>query len=648
MTMLVKLMTSGGIFNPTRLTITRKCVFHSWRCGNRSSPGVLRAKSFLTGLRFRTIEAVKGGNVVDKAQKKSELKRLFSLAKPEKWKLTGAICLLFVSSTVTMAMPFCLGKVIDVIYTEDKEETRENLNKLSLGLLTVFIVGGICNFGRIYFMSTSGHRITQALRKKAYSAILSQETAMFDKVSTGELVGRLTGDAQLVSSAVTSNISDGLRSSIMTAAGVSMMFYVSPQLAFVGLAMVPPIVGLAIVYGRFIKKISKEVQNSLAVLNTTAEERISNIRTVKAFAQESTEITRYSKKLEDLLSLCYSESWYRGVFFGLTGFSGYVIILSVLYYGGVMLADSAITVGNLSAFLLYAGYTGISINGISNFYTELNRALGASSRLFEFIDRQPRIPISGGVILDHPLSGEISFSHIDFTYPTREGCWILKDFSLHLKSSSINAIVGPSGSGKSTIALLLLRLYDPNSGRVMLDGHDLRELDPVWVKRQIGFVSQEPVLFSGSIRENISYGREEASEEEILEAARLANVLEFTQRMTKGLDTVVGERGITLSGGQRQRVAIARALIKNPKILILDEATSALDAESESYVQEALERATQGRTVLTIAHRLSTIKNADNIAVLDQGKVAETGTYNELMQIEDGIFKRLVKHQTFS
>ncbi|XP_063976286.1 ATP-binding cassette sub-family B member 10, mitochondrial-like [Diachasmimorpha longicaudata] len=646
--MLVKLMTCRGILSSTRLTITRKCLFHSWRCGNRSSPGGLRVKSFVTGLRFRTIEVVKNSNVVDKAQKKSELKRLFSLAKPEKWKLTGAIGLLFVSSTVTMAMPFCLGKVIDVIYTEDQKEMKENLNKLSLGLLTVFIVGGICNFGRIYFMSTSGHRITQALRKKAYSAILSQETAMFDKVSTGELVGRLTGDAQLVSSAVTSNISDGLRSSIMTAAGVSMMFYVSPQLAFVGLAMVPPIVGLAIVYGRFIKKISREVQNSLAVLNTTAEERISNIRTVKAFAQETTEIKRYSQRLEDLLSLCYSESWYRGVFFGLTGFSGYVIILSVLYYGGVMLADSAITVGNLSAFLLYAGYTGISINGISNFYTELNKALGASSRLFEFIDRQPRIPIIGGIRLDHSLSGEISFSHIDFTYPTRESCWILKDFSLHLKSSSINAIVGPSGSGKSTIALLLLRLYDPNSGRVMLDGHDLRELDPIWVKRQIGFVSQEPVLFSGSIRENISYGREQASEEEIIEAARLANVLEFTQRMTKGLDTVVGERGITLSGGQRQRVAIARALIKNPKILILDEATSALDAESESYVQEALERATQGRTVLTIAHRLSTIKNADNIAVLNEGKVAETGTYNELMQIEDGIFKRLVKHQTFS
>ncbi|XP_011308047.1 ATP-binding cassette sub-family B member 10, mitochondrial [Fopius arisanus] len=648
--MLLRLMSSGAILSLKRFTVTRKCVFHSWRCGNRSSPGIHRAQGLLMGLRFRTIDAVKG-NVLEtslKTQKKSELKRLFSLAKPEKWKLTGAICLLFVSSTVTMAMPFCLGKVIDVIYTEDKQQTRENLNKLSLALLTVFIVGGICNFGRIYLMSTSGHRITQSLRRKAYSSILSQETAMFDKVSTGELVGRLTGDAQLVSSAVTSNISDGLRSSIMTAAGVSMMFYVSPQLAFVGLAMVPPIVGLAIVYGRFIKKISKEVQNSLAVLNTTAEERIGNIRTVKAFAQESNEIKRYSKRLEELLSLCYAESWYRGVFFGLTGFSGYVIILSVLYYGGVMLAESAITVGNLSAFLLYAAYTGISINGISNFYTELNRALGASSRLFEFIDRQPGIPASGGVVLDRPLTGEISFSQIDFTYPSREGCWILRDFSLHLKSSSINAIVGPSGSGKSTVALLLLRLYDPNCGRVMLDGHDLKQLDPVWVKGQIGFVSQEPVLFSGTIRENISYGREDANEQDVIDAARMANVLEFTQRMTNGLDTIVGERGITLSGGQRQRVAIARALIKNPKILILDEATSALDAESESYVQEALERATQGRTVLTIAHRLSTIKNADKIAVLDQGKVTETGTYNELMQIEDGIFKRLVKHQTFS
>lgn len=366
----------------------------------------------------------------------------------------------------------------------------------------------------------------------------------------------------MVSSAVTSNISDGLRSGIMTLGGVSMMIYTSPQLALVGLATVPPITLLAVYYGRFIKKISKDVQTGLAQLNTTAEEKISNIRTVKAFAQESNEIKYYESKLNNLLAICYKESFYRGMFFGLTGFSGNAMILSVLYYGGVMISDSSITVGSLSAFLLYAAYTGISITGISNFYAEMNKALGASTRLFELINRKPKILIHGGKILDKSLSGKILFNNVSFSYPSREECLILKDFSLQLDSSSINAIVGQSGSGKSTIALLLLRLYDPNTGSIQLDDHELRELDPSWIKSQIGYVSQEPVLFNGTIRDNISYGTPGANEEEILNAAKLANVLEFTKRMTNGLDTIVGERGITLSGGQRQRVAIARALIK--------------------------------------------------------------------------------------
>lgn len=361
---------------------------------------------------------------------------------------------------------------------------------------------------------------------------------------------------------MTSNISDGLRSSIMTVAGVSMMIYVSPELTMISLAVVPPVAAMAVVYGRFVKKISKDVQNSLAELNTTAEERISNIRTVKAFAQESNEIARYTTKLNDLLQLCYKESFYRGLFFGMTGLSGNAIILSVLYYGGSMITDSTITVGNLSAFLLYAAYIGVSIGGLSSFYTELNRALGASTRLFQLIDRQPKIPITGGVVLDRELSGDVTFRDVSFRYPSREDCWILKDFNLRVPECSMTAIVGPSGSGKSTIASLLLRLYDPVSGCVLLDGHDLRELDPVWVKSQIGFVSQEPVLFGGTIRDNISYGTLDATSENVVHAARQANVLEFAEKMPNGLDTMVGERGVTLSGGQRQRVAIARALVK--------------------------------------------------------------------------------------
>ncbi|XP_072751699.1 ATP-binding cassette sub-family B member 10, mitochondrial isoform X2 [Anoplolepis gracilipes] len=520
-------------------------------------------------------------------------------------------------------------------------------HRISARVLQLFLIGGVSNFSRIYLMSTAGHRITQSLRKKAYAAILQQETAMFDKESTGELVGRLSGDTQLISSAVTSNVSDGLRSAITAITGVSMMFYVSPSLALLGLAIVPPVVIVAAIWGRVLRRISKDLQSSFAVLNTTVEERISNIRTVKAFAQEKCEIDRYNTKLQDVLRLCYKESLYRGMFFGMAGLSGNAIILSVLYNGIFMVSNSDITIGSLSAFLLYAGYVGISLNGLSSAYSELNKALGANARLFELINRQPLIPIQGGQILEKELSGNVTFRNVFFAYPTRETIHVLKSFNLNIEKCSMTAIVGSSGSGKSTVASLLLRLYDPTKGSIFLDNHDLRLLDPTWVKSQISIVSQEPILFSGTIRDNILYGTESATDFDVEEAAKQAHVLQFTEKLTDGLDTIVGERGIALSGGQRQRVAIARALIKKPKILILDEATSALDAESEYFVQEALERAIRGRTVITIAHRLSTIKNADKIVVLDGGQVAETGTYVELTNLEHGYFKKLVKHQTF-
>ncbi|CAK9815050.1 ATP-binding cassette sub-family B member 10, mitochondrial [Anthophora plagiata] len=581
-------------------------------------------------------------------KKPSELRNLFVLAVPEKWRLFGAIAFLMISSAVTMAVPFCVGKLIDIIYTKDKKKMKENLNQLCIILLGVFIIGGLCNFCRVYLTSTTGHRITQSLRKQLYAAILRQEVAMFDKCSTGEFVGRLSGDAQLVSHALTSNISDGLRSAFMSISGITMMFYASPKLAVLSLVIVLPVAGLAVMYGRFLKKVSKDIQDNMATLNTIAEERISNIRTVKAFSKETIEANNYNSQLDNVLRACYKESCYRGVFFGITGFSGNVIILSVLYYGGAMVSDASLTVGSLSAFLMYAAYVGISLNGLSSFYSELNKALGANTRLVELIEKESAIPVCGGKILDKQLSGDIEFQNVSFAYPTRENTWILKNFSLKIPKCMVIAIVGSSGSGKSTIASLLLRFYDPNLGSILLDNHDLRSLDPAWVKSQISIVPQEPILFSGSIRDNILYGVGNSTKYNVDEVATSAYVLEFTKNMPDGLDTVVGERGITLSGGQRQRVAIARALIKDPRILILDEATSALDAESEHYIQEALGKAVQGRTVLTIAHRLSTIKNADKIVVLKQGQIAEIGTYKELMSLKESYFNKLIQHQNFT
>lgn len=581
-----------------------------------------------------------------------EARRLLSLAKPEKWNLLGAVCLLLVSSSVTMAVPFCLGRVIDIIYTADPLKMRENLATLSVVLLGVFLVGGLCNFGRVYVMSVSGQRIVQTLRQTVFGAIVKQEIAFFDKNKTGELVNRLSADTSLVSQSVTMNISDGLRSTVMVVAGVSMMFYMSPQLALVGLAIVPPVAGMAVIYGRFVRKITKSVQDSLAAAMQVAEERISNIRLLKSFSQESRECDTYNKKLQHVLQLAYKESWARGIFFGLSGFSGNVIVLSVLYYGGIMVSENTLTVGNLSAFLLYAGYIGVSIGGLSSFYSEMNRGLGASTRLWELVDRVPTIPVSGGLVPTKEPAGQITFQDVSFTYPSRPDTRVIHNLTLDIPEASITAVVGASGSGKSTLAALLLRLYDPDSGTVLLDGQPVGQLDPRWLRSHIGSVSQEPVLFSCSIRENILYGAmnpSEVTEDQLVAVVKEANAYNFiTKNLPDGFDTLVGERGVMLSGGQKQRVAIARALIKNPRILLLDEATSALDAESEHLVQEALERIMQGRTVLIIAHRLSTIRNADQIAVLEHGCLVEKGTYSDLLSTENGTFRKLVHHQTFT
>uniref|UniRef100_A0A2S2PEK1 ATP-binding cassette sub-family B member 10, mitochondrial n=1 Tax=Schizaphis graminum TaxID=13262 RepID=A0A2S2PEK1_SCHGA len=579
----------------------------------------------------------------------SKVLRLYSLAKPEKNKLICAVCFLLVSSAVTMAIPFSFGRIVDIIYKSDITEAQSKLIKICTILLPIFVIGAACNFGRIYLMNTSGYKITKTLRELLFKSLLSQETAYFDRHKTGELINRLSSDCLLVSQTITTNISDGLRSTIMVASGVSFMFFVSPKLALVGLSIVPPIAALAVIYGRFVRKITRSVQDSLAVSNQVAEEKISNIRTVKAFSQEKKEMFLYEKKMNEVLQLSIKESFMRGLFFGMTGFAGNFIIISVLYSGGLLVSEQAISVGELSSFLLYAAYTGVSISGLSTFYSDINRGLGASSRIWEIIDRKPSIPISGGLKPLTDPKGDISFQNIVFNYPNRPDAPILNGLNLEIPSGMIYALVGHSGSGKSTLGNLLLRLYDPQSGQVCLDKIDLKMYDPVWLHSHIGVVSQEPILFSGTVRENIAYGRESVTDNEIINAAKEANAYDFiVKTFPEKFDTVVGERGVLLSGGQKQRIAIARALLKNPKILLLDEATSALDAESEKLIQEALQRVSKGRTVLTIAHRLSTIKNADKLAVIYNGKIVELGSYDELMCIENGLFKKLNKNQVLT
>ena len=550
-----------------------------------------------------------------------------------------------------MSVPFALGHVIDIIYTGDAATMKENLNIVCLTLTGVFLAGGASNFGRVYLMNVAGQRITRDIRAAVFNAIMRQDIAFFDKNKTGELVNRLSADTALVSSSVTMNISDGLRSLVMAFAGVGMMFYMSPELALVGLGIVPPSAIIAIFFGKYLKTLSTQVQDTLASATQVAEERISNVRTVRSFAQESREMKTYKNSIDNVLEMTYKESLARALFFGMTGLSGNIIILSVLYYGGTLVTEQSLSVGQLSSFLLYAAYVGIAFGGMSSFYSEMSKGLGASTRLFQLIDNEPSIPINGGTsILANSFKGNIDFKNIKFAYPSRPDVVLFNNLSLEVPSGSILAVVGSSGSGKSTLGSLLLRLYDPLEGEILIDNTPIKEFDPSWLRSVIASVSQEPVLFSTTIKDNLLYGAikpNEVSEEQLIAAAKEANAFNFIESFPEKFDTVVGERGVMLSGGQKQRIAIARAILNNPRILLLDEATSALDAESESLVQEALENVMINRTVITIAHRLSTIRNADQIAVLHAGEVKELGSYSELMNLPgEGLFKKLVEKQT--
>jgi ATP-binding cassette subfamily B protein len=408
------------------------------------------------------------------------------------------------------------------------------------------------------------------------------------------------------------------------------------------LLVVPPVAVGAVLYGRRVRKLSREVQDALASASEVAEETIGGMRTVRSFAAETAEVARYGRAVERSFQLARVRAVTGAVFVGAASFGAFMAAAAVLWYGGHLVLDGAMSVGQLTSFFVYTLVVAFSLAAVSDVWADFMKASGAGARIFELLDRTSPMTSAG----ERPelARGAVTFEDVSFRYPARPDAQVLSHITLALSPGEVVALVGSSGSGKSTIAALLARLYDPESGRVLLDGRDLKELDPDWLRSQIGTVAQEPLLFSRSIGDNIRYARQSATDAEVEQAARTANAFDFVTGFPEGFATKVGERGVQLSGGQKQRIAIARAVLKDPRILVLDEATSALDAESEHLVKDALDRLMKGRTTLVIAHRLSTVVDADRVVVLDHGQIVQQGDHRSLLA-EEGLYKRLVEKQ---
>ncbi|WP_407659930.1 ABC transporter ATP-binding protein [Hyalangium gracile] len=571
---------------------------------------------------------------------KVTLGRLLSLARPEVRTLLAGTFFLAIGSGMSLLYPQAMRLIIDeALGARD----RALIDRAALGMTCILAIQSLAVALRYYLFSTAGERVVTRLRQNLFASLMSQEVAFFDERKTGELTNRLASDTTVLQNTVSSNISMVLRNAAQALGGIGMLFYTSPVLTLVMLAVVPPVAVGAVAYGRRVRKLSKEVQDALAASNEVAEESLSGVRTVRSFAAEKSEVERYRGAMERALALARGRIRQSSTFMAVASFGGFAAATAVLWYGGRLVLDDKLTVGGLTSFLVYSMFVAFALGALTELWADFMRASGAAERVFELLDRKPAIPISGGERLAS-TQGSVQLQDVHFSYPARSDVAVLQGIDLSIEPGEVVAIVGPSGAGKSTIAGLLGRLYDPQGGRILLDGKDLKTLDPEWLRQQIGVVAQEPLLFSSSIADNIRYGKVGASDAEVEAAARAANAHDFISRFPEGYKTLVGERGVQLSGGQKQRVAIARAVLKDPRLLILDEATSALDAESEHLVKDALDRLMKGRTTLIIAHRLSTVMDADRVMVLEGGRVVQSGSHSTLMG-QDGLYRRLVERQ---
>lgn len=565
--------------------------------------------------------------------------RILRFVRPYWRRLALAGVILTLNSLASLALPLVIRNVIDSALVQ---ANLPLLNWVTLLLLALFAAQAILGFGQSYLLGWTGERVVANLREELYAHLHAMPLRFFANTRIGELLSRLGNDVGTIQTAVTDTLLSLLSNTIMLVGGIIIIFVMAWRLTLVMLAVVPlAIIGM-IVLGRIVRRLSKQVQDALAESSATAEEALTGVRIVKSFAREPYETSRYGATVERLFKLAVTRVRLSAILGPIIGFIAFSAIALVLYVGSREVIAGRLTPGQLVAFLIYTIMIASPMASFTGLYSQIQRALGASERVFELLDSPPEMQDDPHAIELPPIQGEVCFDGVSFDYADAlEPRVVLREIDLSVAPGQVIALVGPSGAGKTTLIHLIPRFYDVTEGRITVDGCDIRQVRMRSLRQQIGIVPQETALFSGSVGDNIRYGRLDAAQADIEAAARAANAHDFIRALPQGYDTLVGERGVKLSGGQRQRVAIARALLKDPRILILDEATSSLDSESEQAVQEALERLMAGRTTFVIAHRLSTITGADWIAVLDNGRIVEQGTHATLLAQEGGLYRRM-------
>ena len=521
--------------------------------------------------------------------------------------------------------------------------TPSNLRDNMLQMMGLLVIQSIASFFRVVIFVMVTERALAAIREDLYGHLIHLPMSFFSAKRVGELNSRVASDTAQIGETLTTTLAELLRGISMVIGGIAILAFTSIKLTLFIVGVIPPLIIVTIIFGKFIRKYSKSVQDEVAASNTIVEETFAGIQTVKAFANEAWERSRYATRIKEVVGLAVKGGYYRGAFASFITFGLFGAIALVIWFGAGMVHDSELAADKLNEFILYALFIGGSIGGLASVYAQLQKAIGATETIFDLMEEQTEMIVDRVETVAVEI-GDIVFNQVEFSYPSRSDVQVLNGLSFKIPKGKTIALVGKSGSGKSTIASLLMRFYHLEQGGIISNSKPLNEVDLAAWREELALVPQDVLLFGGSIKENIAYGKTDASEAEIIEAAQQANAWEFIKGFPEGLETTVGERGVQLSGGQRQRIAIARALLKDPQLLILDEATSALDSESEFLVQEALDRLMQGRTSVVIAHRLSTIRNAHEILVINEGQITERGTHDQLLNL-GGTYSELVRLQ---